>query len=300
MKKLFGFGLIAVVFVGCVFGGCKKDEEEEIAPYFDMNSKRLLSETTVDGYERYKTEYKYDEQGNMIEIRHLKGGSDRETYKCNYKYNEYGDVVETISGNTQHKYEYDYNGNVVTITDNYLYTDYGYEDRSTYVYVDTYADSERKQLLSHSAANYTEYYTYDNEGNLIELVEYQGELIYRREITVYDENTVYFSRYYYYDYSTRIDSTHIKYVYTDSKREHIVSYEYNDYRYEEQMLSAEYTSYDSNGNISLVEVYENGILVGKQTDYEYKDNTITYYYYRVDESGEITSQTYYVLVYGDK
>lgn len=295
MKRIFLYGLTASLMAAFVFAGCKKDDEE-IAPYFDMSSKRLLSETTVDGSERYKTEYKYDEQGNMIEIRNLKGGSGRETYKCNYKYNEYGDVVETISGNAQHKYEYDYNGNVVTITDNYLYTDYGYEDRSTYVYVDTYADSERKQLLSHSAANYTEYYTYDNEGNLIELVEYQGELIYKREITVYDENTVYFSRYYYYDYSTSIDSTHIKYVYTDSKREHIVSYEYN----KDGNNRAEYTSYDSNGNISLVEVYENGILVGKQTDYEYKDNTITYYYYRVDESGEITSQTYYVLVYGDK
>lgn len=295
MRKIFGFGLIVGLLTGSVFSSCKK--EDEIAPYFDKSNKLLLSETTSigDGND-YKTEYKYDKQGNVIEIRYLVGG--RVTVKCKMWYNEYGDVVKEVSSddnvltndNDWTIYEYDYNGNVVTIT-----VDYNY--RYTHVYVDTYADSERKQLLSHSEdSRHTTYYTYDNEGNLIKLEEYHGELIYRREITVYDENTVYFSQYYYYDYSTSIDSTHIKYVYTDSKREHIVSYEYN----KDGNNRAEYTSYDSNGNISLVEVYKNGILVGKQTDYEYKNNTITYYYYRFDESGEVTSQTYYVLVYGDK
>ena len=295
MRNIFGCGLIVGLLAGSAFYSCKTDEEE-LAPYFDKSKKLLPSETTVDGSERYKTEYKYDEQGNMIEIRNLKGGSGRETYKCNYKYNEYGDMVEEYDSKKRITYTYDYNGNVVTITK------YG---SSESVYVDTYADSQRKQLLSHSEdSRYTTYYTYDKEGNLIELEEYDGELIYRREITVYDENTVYFTRYYYYDYGRLIDSTHVKYVYADSKREHIVLHEYNVFKEEGsgvvQKLRAEYTSYDKNGNVSLVEVYEDGILVGKQTDYEYKNNTITYYYYFIDENGEVTGQTYYVLVYGDK
>lgn len=294
MKRIFLYGLTASLMVAFVFAGCKKDDEE-IAPYFDMSSKRLLSKTTSNGDGNdYKTEYKYDEQGNVIEIRHLVGG--RVTNKCKMWYNEYGDVVKKLSSddnvltddNDWTIYEYDYNGNVVTITES--------DDRYTQVYVDTYADSERKQLLSHSTSNNTiEYYTYDNEGNLIKLEEYNGELIYRREITVYDENTVYFSKYYYYDYSTSIDSTHIKYVYTDSKREHIVSYEYNN----DGNNRAEYTSYDSNGNISLVEIYLQGKLVAKQTDYEYKNNTVMYYYCMVNENGEIKSKTHYVLVYSD-
>ena len=291
MRKIFGFGLIVGLLTGSVFSSCKK--EDEIAPYFDMSSKRLLSKTVVDGYDKYKHEYKYDKQGNKIEWKYIMRG--RETEKWKYKYNEYGDMVEEYDSKKRITYTYDYNGNVVTITEYYLDTETGFS--YTTIYVDTYADSQRKQLLSHSEdSRHTTYYTYDKEGNLIKLEEYHGELIYRREITVYDENTVYFSQYYYYDYSTSIDSTHIKYVYTDSKREHIVSYEYN----KDGNNRAEYTSYDSNGNISLVEVYKNGILVGKQTDYEYKNNTITYYYYFIDESGEVTSQTYYVLVYGDK
>ena len=318
MKNLFKFGFAASLMAAFMFSGCSKDDDESGVDY---SKKRELSESMVikdaDGSTwTSKIEYKYDNQGNVIETKSTTVDNYGKTTerKFEVKRNEQGDVTEQLlNGQLTLKTDYTYEGNTIKRNVHY-YTD-GNETSTTY-YVEEYTDSQRKQIKSYtsevksvdgttiSGSKVT--YSYDKDGNVInyESFDGSGQLIGKIE-HVYNGNVENSTQYEYADGSV-VSTIQTKTVYTDSNREKILTYEStNELRYNEKRKIE--CTYDKNGNMIGSVEYVNGSISEKSTEYVYDGNTLTYITYNCGfyngdgftPTEEPTSTTYHTIIYAE-
>ncbi len=314
MKKLFKLGFAASLMAAFVFSGCSKDDDE---PGVDYSKKRVLSESMVikdseGGTWTSKNEYKYDNRGNMIENKNTtvdNSGTVTEN-KFEAKFNEQGDVTEQLlNGQTISKSDYTYDVNSTKRTV-HNYSD-GNETSTSY-YVEEYTDSQRKQIKSYTSetknadGTTTSFskvtYGYDKDGNMIDYESFDenGQLKNKR-VSEYNGNVENLTQYDYADGSV-VSTTQAKIVYTNSKREKILTQESTKPSGNKHKIE---NTYDKNGNVIEIVEFENDHLQYKSTEYVYDGNTLTYTKYSYGFFGfdgftpteEPTSTTYYTIVY---
>ena len=317
MKKLFKLGFAASLMAAFVFSGCSKDDDEQGTDY---SKKRVLSESSVSKTANgdtwtSKNEYKYDSQGNAIENKHTMVDNSGNITEAKYeaKYNEQGDLTETIvNGQLLRKTDYTYDGNTVKRV-SHDYSD-GNEISTSY-YVEEYTDSQKKQIKSYTSetknadgitTSFSKVtYGYDKDGNLIDYESFDenGQLKLKIE-REYNGNVEKSTQYDYADGSV-VSTTQAKIVYTNSKREKILTQESTKPSGNKHKIE---NTYDKNGNVIEIVEFENDHLQYKSTEYVYDGNTLTYTRYAYgyfsgnmdfSPTDEPTSTTCYTIIYAE-
>lgn len=229
-----------------------------------LNDMNLIEKVYMSyGNEYQNFEWKYDENGNVVEYAENAGSvTNRWTYKEEYEYDENGNVVRCIetygSGSIQiYEYEYDSNNN---------------QTRKTIIW------------NNGQTSEYTTSYTYDSNGNITKKVK----------TSEYGTDT--------YTYIYDANNKLIKATKTNSSGTVVMNYTYdaqgNVIKVVERESSDTYTyfyEYDTNGNI--IKISEDGYDEWTEYDFDEHSNMTEIRY--IHSSGENVGTVTYKLVYID-
>ena len=161
------------------FGEVVKDGKEKKFVYkFNLRGDVVECNMYIDGLFFSKEFYKYDSQGNLIEVARYDCDGLLD-YKRLYKYDSQGNMIEKAcykgNGSLDYKglYKYDSQGNMIEVA---KYYDGGSLDyKILYKYDSQYNMIEKACYKGIGSLNYKILYKYDSQDNMIETIEYGGE-----------------------------------------------------------------------------------------------------------------------------
>ena len=301
MKKLFVYGLTASLMAAFVFAGCKKDDDDDNGGGSGQSKpqKQLLSrlcEWTEDGVS-YQTasEYKYDKNGNCT-YEDVEEISDNTVYRQQLTEREYNSkgqrlketytnyhegAVESTETTT---YDYDGEGREILYDRKIVYADGKSNwNRTTNKYNDHGDRIEYAYSTDGYSSKDTYEYQYDAQGNVTEVETYYNGQLSGKSTYAYNGNVVNTEEYSYRD-GNEIKTSVVVREYTDSNYKQLKSYKtsYLDENGEVASTSEWRFTYDSDGNQTGYEMYENEQLKMQQIE-EGNSYTNIYYNYNGDE-----------------
>lgn len=157
----------------------------------------LTSEASYgDGGIGSSVEYEYDSKGNLSKETHYTGSENQVNYWYTYSYDGEGNLLEvtyydTSSTYTEYEYVYDEVGNLIQETDyssngNYkeISYDYNTEGKVTKEFIHYESNSDSTE----SDNDFWHEYEYDSAGNLLKVIEYEGDAVDWSVEYEYDES----------------------------------------------------------------------------------------------------------------
>ena len=216
---------------------------------------------------------KYNENGGQEEYQWVSESIDRGISSEIQKYNERGDLTEEIrtdtSGSHTSSWEYQYN------------------DNGNKTEIKRFDNGELQLIIK---------IEYDEQGNNTKIENFVDNRLSSKTEYTYEGNTVKTAGESYSSDGTVTSTTVGVKVYTDSKRYNLITSTTTTTYSDGSTHTAETKySYDSNGNQTMREDYENGKLTYKSTD----EGNIHFYAYYIYDNGEMVPEETKKYIYTD-
>ena len=216
---------------------------------------------------------KYNENGRQEEYQWVSESIDRGISSEIQKYNERGDLTERIVNDNSESYTNTW--------------EYQYNDKGDKTEIKQYCNQELQLIIK---------IEYDEQGNNTKIENFVDNRLSSKTEYTYEGNTVKTAGESYWPDGTLASSSIGEEVYTDSKRYNLITSTTTTTYSDGSTHTAETKySYDSNGNQTMCEDYENGKLTYKSTD---EGNIHFYGYYNYD-NGELVSSETHKNIYTD-
>lgn len=265
-----------------------KGREIENIHTYTKNGETLSSTTT---------KHKYNDHGDQTEYEYTSGDySDKSTYE--YEYDAEGNKTKQTfysNGELYNICEYAYVGDTVKLT--YYDKDGNITGKQTEVFVTVNNVKMRKAIISDDGSKVVFYLLdIDNKDGIEEY--WENGLLRTKSITVVEGNTSTNTYESYNSGGELLTQGITEYVYTNSDRTDVLSYEYTQTNQNGgYKFNTNYT-YDENGNLIGKKDFNDDQLTSEDKDFVYDGKKVTYTNYRYNK-GETTPYrtSYYTLTY---
>lgn len=159
--------------------------EDSVEYTYDEVGNLLTEAEYGEGGIESSVEYEYDSKGNLSKETHYTGSENQVNYWYTYSYDGEGNLLEvtyydTSSTYTEYEYVYDEVGNLIQETDyssngncKEISYDYNTEGKVTKEFIHYESDSDSTE----SDNDFWHEYEYDSAGNLLKVVEYEGDAV---------------------------------------------------------------------------------------------------------------------------